>query len=268
MSGRPVGQHRDELVTTATPADVLHGVDVGGRAMNTGSSSVSSTSTSTRNSSNQVAADQSSPPHSGSRESHRAAGGMMGSSFSCEPPERTGIMQGLFSTLRSVWAPSPSSSTVPPSLLNPTALERAAKDAARGIGLAASEGVIRLPRNELLEFPVLVLWRQVLSSAFVLVCDPEDNLVLASNFLSVFVSLLSEKFHNPVVAASPEQFLLHPEVVMELTSKLLPCGQLVFMNPSMAQYVSSPYFQANSYDMAESSDFVEGDVGTENGERS
>jgi hypothetical protein len=46
---------------------------------------------------------------------------------------------------------------------------------------------------------------------------------------------------------------------MDLTSKLLPCGQLMFMNPSMAQYVASTHFQTHSYDMAESSDFVAGE---------
>ena len=30
----------------------------------------------------------------------------------------------------------------------------------------------------------------------------------------------------------------------------------MFMNPSMAQYIASPHFQINSYNMAESSDFV------------
>jgi|TARA_B110000090_G_scaffold200471_1_gene241452 hypothetical protein len=53
--------------------------------------------------------------------------------------------------------------------------------------------------------------------------------------------------------------LQKPEMIMDLTSKLLPCGQLMFMNPSMAQYVASTHFQTHSYDMAESSDFVAGE---------
>ena len=94
------------------------------------------------------------------------------------------------------------------------------------------------------------------ASAFVVVCDPEDNLALASNFLSIFVSLLCEKFQDPGVTAKPEEFLQQPEIAMDLISKLLPCGQLMCMNPSMAQYVASPHYEANSFDMAESSDFV------------
>ena len=293
MSGRPIGQqNRDELITTATPASVLRAVETGNNASmsstthrrnhnrsnnspvssnnsttninsntntNTNTNSNTPFRTKARKGQNGIESDSSSsflsPFASRSRNNKNTT--TTSNAFSCEPPtEKMGMMSGLFSSLRNAWIPSPSTGSMPPRQSSPTAMEQAASDAARGRGLAASEGIIRLPRNELLECSKLIVWRQVLSSAFVLVCDSDDNLVLASNFLSIFISLLSEKMNSSIVASTPELFLQQPEIVMELTAKLLPCGQLIYTNPSMAQYIASPHFQANSYDMAESSDVV------------
>ena len=69
-----------------------------------------------------------------------------------------------------------------------------------------------------------------------------DNVLLASNFLSMFVALLCKEFHDPFIAASPAQFLSSPDTMLTLTHKLLPCGQLLFMHPSMAEYVASDMF--------------------------
>ena len=284
MSGGPMRTHRNELVTTATPAEVLRTAesvadnnprireaaakrltggdgrvgDEGGGSSGSGGGGGSGSGSRSRSGSGSGSGSS----NGGGNSSRRGSSSTRMSTFACEPPER-GLVGGFLSSLREAWVPSPSATSASPPPLASSLMQQASDNGAvqSGGGLAASEGIIRIPRNELLAFPKLVVWRQVLSTAFVLVCDPDDNLALASNFLSMFVSLLCEKFNNPLVTATPEFFLAKPEVVMELTSKLLPCGQLLFMSPSMAQYVSSNAFQANSYDMAESSDFVSEDGG-------
>ena len=272
MSGRPgMGQHRDELVTTATPAELLQGEEI---RRNSNSSNNSTTEGGSNNmyhlngfmskNGNGSAISSNGQQSNGrsSSSSMPSAHNDVGSAFSCEPPERSSIVGGLFSSLKNAWVPSPSSANTSNSSVSQHSTSNHSSHSStqfdRTNTTHASEGTIRLPRNELLEFPKLILWRQVLNSIFVLICNSDDNLVLASNFLSIFVSLLCEKFNDSFVTSKPEQFLEKSEIVMDLTSKLLPCGQLMFMTPSMAQYIASPHFQENSYDMAESSDFVDG----------
>jgi hypothetical protein len=94
----------------------------------------------------------------------------------------------------------------------------------------------------------------VLNSVFVLICEPHvDNVLLASNFLSVYVALLCKEFHDPFIAASPAQFLSSPDTMLTLTHKLLPCGQLLFLHPSMAEYIASDVFQKDDVE-----DYFEG----------
>ena len=289
MSGGPMRTHRSELVTTATPAEVLQTAEsvadnnprireaaakrptggdgrVGDEGGGSSGGAGGGGGRRAGGSGGGRSRSRSGSSNGGGNSSRRGSSSTRSSTFACEPPER-GLVGGFLSSLREAWVPSPSATSVSPPPLASSLMQQASDDGAVQSGgeLAASEGIIRIPRNELLAFPKLVVWRQVLSTAFVLVCDPDDNLALASNFLSMFVSLLCETFNNPLVTATPEFFLAKPEVVMELTSKLLPCGQLLFMSPSMAQYVSSNAFQANSYDMAESSDFVSEEGGSGGG---
>ena len=119
----------------------------------------------------------------------------------------------------------------------------AAAAAATKSGIASGEGAFRITRSDILSSSKTVIWRHVLNSVFVLICEPQvDNTLLASNFLAVYVSLLCKEFHDPFVAASPSQFLSSPDTMLTLTNKLLPCGQLLFMHPSMAEYIASAAF--------------------------
>ena len=129
--------------------------------------------------------------------------------------------------------------------------------------MASGEGVLRMPRSDVLSSSKTIVWRHVLNSVFVLICEPQvDNVLLASNFLAVFVALLCKEFHDPFIAASPAQFLSSPDTMLTLTQKLLPCGQLLFLHPSMAEYIASDvflqedvedYFEGNDPAVAENS---------------
>jgi hypothetical protein len=75
------------------------------------------------------------------------------------------------------------------------------------------------------------------------------------------VTLLCKEFHDPFIAASPAQFLSGPDTMLTLTNKLLPCGQLLFMHPSMADYVASDVFlQEDVEDYFEGNDPAESET--------
>ena len=151
-----------------------------------------------------------------------------------------------------------SSSSSIPSVSSPT---KTSFDYA-ACAIPSGEGVFRMPRSDVLGSPKTIVWRHVLNSVFVLICEPHvDNVLLASNFLSVYVTLLCKEFHDPFIAASPAQFLSSPDTILTLTNKLLPCGQLLFMHPSMADYVASDVFlQEDVEDYFEGNDPAESET--------
>ena len=111
------------------------------------------------------------------------------------------------------------------------------------------EGVFRVPRCELLAEPLVVVWRQVLTSSFVIICDELENLVLASNFLSTLVACVCKVFgEGPGVLSAPERLSSAPGKMLVLMDRLLPGGHLQFMHPSMSDFVTSSSFQPGGPD--------------------
>lgn len=64
--------------------------------------------------------------------------------------------------------------------------------------------MLRLARGPVLSKPKVLVWRQVLGCAYTLICEPQENLLQASNFLSTFVTLLGLHFNDPAVSGSPQ----------------------------------------------------------------
>ncbi|CAK0882125.1 unnamed protein product [Prorocentrum cordatum] len=77
-------------------------------------------------------------------------------------------------------------------------------------GLDYTEGILRLQASVLFEegpalarggwrvfvYPKLVVWKQVDKVVYTLVCEPLDNPLLASNFLTLFVHELNDHFRK------------------------------------------------------------------------
>jgi len=95
------------------------------------------------------------------------------------------------------------------------------------------EGVFRVPAGKVFSTPKIVLWKLVHSCAYTLICEVDENRLLASNFLELFPSILNEHFKNPQISAQPKEFLVKPEEVLLPLHHFLPNGQLLFMNQQL-----------------------------------
>ena len=97
----------------------------------------------------------------------------------------------------------------------------------------AEEGITRLPRGPQCASAKILVWRQILGCGYTLVCDPQENLVMASTWISMFVAVLSKHFNNPRVAENLSIFDDSVEDIVSIVKALLPCGKLLFLNGSV-----------------------------------
>jgi len=95
-------------------------------------------------------------------------------------------------------------------------------------GLDYTEGILRLQASALFDYPKLVVWKQVDKVVYTLVCEPLDNPLLASNFLTLFVNELNDHFRKG--GSVMEEVSARPDEVLAMLNFLLPGGQLLFSN--------------------------------------
>lgn len=91
----------------------------------------------------------------------------------------------------------------------------------------APAGVFRLPSGDPFQEEKTVLWLAVQSLGFALVCDPHENLLLAESTLRLLVKPLLDHLK---LLSSGSDVLLKADKTELILSKLLPNGQLLFLN--------------------------------------
>merc|ERR1719446_1049256 len=91
-----------------------------------------------------------------------------------------------------------------------------------------TEGILRQQASALFEYPKLVVWKQVDKVVYTLVCEPLDNPLLASNFLTLFVHELNDHFRKG--GSIVDEVAARPDEVLAILNFLLPGGQLLFTN--------------------------------------
>ncbi|KAH1169931.1 hypothetical protein KIL84_000916 [Mauremys mutica] len=96
----------------------------------------------------------------------------------------------------------------------------------------APSGVFRLPPGDPFCENKTVLWLGVLSLGFALVCDPQENLMLAENTLRLVVKYLLE--HLKLLNQGSD-VVLKADKTEIILSKFLPHGQLLFLNDQFVQ---------------------------------
>lgn len=101
----------------------------------------------------------------------------------------------------------------------------------------AEEGIIRIPRGPLFECAKILVWRQILGCVYTLVCEPEENLVTASTWISMFVAVLSKHFSNPRISEKRTIFTDHVGDILAILKEMLPCGKLLFLNGSVLDHL-------------------------------
>nr|XP_006113292.1 AP-5 complex subunit sigma-1 [Pelodiscus sinensis] len=96
----------------------------------------------------------------------------------------------------------------------------------------ALSGVFRLPPGDPFCEDKPVLWLAVLSLGFALVCDPQENLLLAENTLRLVAKCLLEHLK---LLSQGSNVVLKADKTELILSKFLPHGQLLFLNEQFVQ---------------------------------
>ncbi|KAM9842836.1 AP-5 complex subunit sigma-1 isoform 1-T3 [Aulostomus maculatus] len=96
----------------------------------------------------------------------------------------------------------------------------------------ADGGVMRLRAGDPFSEETSALWLAVQSLAFVMVCEPHENLLLAEGTLRNLSRHCLEHLH---MLAPGSEVLLKSNRIDVLLSRLLPHGQLLFLNHRFAQ---------------------------------
>eukprot|EP00930_Biecheleria_cincta_P097182 TRINITY_DN88901_c0_g1_i1.p1 TRINITY_DN88901_c0_g1~~TRINITY_DN88901_c0_g1_i1.p1 ORF type:complete len:215 (-),score=48.71 TRINITY_DN88901_c0_g1_i1:74-688(-) len=104
-------------------------------------------------------------------------------------------------------------------------------------GFDYTEGILRLQGSTLFEYPKLVVWKHVDKVVYTLVCEPLDNPLLASNFLTLFVHELSDHFRK--AGSLVDEVSSKPDEILVILDYLLPGGQLLFTNSNLHRYLKS-----------------------------
>ncbi|KAM6394765.1 AP-5 complex subunit sigma-1 [Rhynochetos jubatus] len=98
----------------------------------------------------------------------------------------------------------------------------------------APGGVFQLPPGDPFPEKVTVTWISVLAVALALVCDPQENLSLAEITLRRLAPRLLTSLR---LLGSGADVLLHPDIPDILLQRLLPQGQMLFLNDRFLQAV-------------------------------
>mmetsp|Transcript_64530 Transcript_64530/g.189207 ORF Transcript_64530/g.189207 Transcript_64530/m.189207 type:complete len:201 (+) Transcript_64530:60-662(+) len=104
-------------------------------------------------------------------------------------------------------------------------------------GIDYTEGILRLQASALFEYPKLVVWKQVDKVVYTLVCEPLDNPLLATNFLTLFVHELNDHFRKG--GSMTEEVASRPDEVLAILNFLMPGGQLLFTNFHLYKHFKS-----------------------------
>eukprot|EP01129_Flabellula_baltica_P005411 TRINITY_DN1962_c0_g1_i1.p1 TRINITY_DN1962_c0_g1~~TRINITY_DN1962_c0_g1_i1.p1 ORF type:complete len:187 (+),score=38.47 TRINITY_DN1962_c0_g1_i1:12-572(+) len=97
----------------------------------------------------------------------------------------------------------------------------------------SEEGIFRV-QDDLFVEPVLVLFKVFGQVAYTIVCDEDENILLASNFLLLFTRLLHDHFKKNQQGILNE-YLTKPEELLALLHKLLPGGHLLFLSNTVSR---------------------------------
>lgn len=96
----------------------------------------------------------------------------------------------------------------------------------------ADSGVARLRAGDPFSEEMSALWLGVQSLGFTLVCEPHENLLLAEGTLRNLTRYCLEHMH---MLGQGSEVLLRSNRIDALLSRLLPHGQLLFLNHRFAQ---------------------------------
>ncbi|XP_078382759.1 AP-5 complex subunit sigma-1-like isoform X2 [Oculina patagonica] len=88
-------------------------------------------------------------------------------------------------------------------------------------------GVFRLSSGNPYQVERVVLWKGLANSGFTLVCEKDENRLIAENILDLIIRHLQEYCQ---IILNPSEAILKVDKVAAIIHQFLPNGQLLFMN--------------------------------------
>jgi hypothetical protein len=110
------------------------------------------------------------------------------------------------------------------------------------------EGIVYISEGELFSSPKIVMWYQLNSLAYSMICEEDENRALVASTLPFLckVVLSCDKLTQIQViseskktsqGASAELLLLHVEEVFTILQNYMPNGQLLFISSNFAKHI-------------------------------
>eukprot|EP00005_Dracoamoeba_jomungandri_P013421 CAMPEP_0174271228 /NCGR_PEP_ID=MMETSP0439-20130205/47168_1 /TAXON_ID=0 /ORGANISM="Stereomyxa ramosa, Strain Chinc5" /LENGTH=149 /DNA_ID=CAMNT_0015361087 /DNA_START=92 /DNA_END=541 /DNA_ORIENTATION=- len=103
------------------------------------------------------------------------------------------------------------------------------------------EGIFVLPAGDLFQEHKIVVWAQIQHCAFVLICEEDENRLLASNFIRKFAIIVMDHFKNTQLAMNPKEVSAKLDEILLLLDNFLPDGQLLFSSPHFTAHLQKEF---------------------------
>eukprot|EP01124_Arcella_intermedia_P010139 TRINITY_DN16676_c0_g1_i1.p1 TRINITY_DN16676_c0_g1~~TRINITY_DN16676_c0_g1_i1.p1 ORF type:complete len:176 (+),score=34.41 TRINITY_DN16676_c0_g1_i1:15-542(+) len=104
-------------------------------------------------------------------------------------------------------------------------------------GKIDEEGIFWVPCGELFSHNEIVLWHQIQSVAYVLICDEHENRMQANHFLQIFPKELADYCKFNLQEEKGLEFFTRLEEAFFLLQSFLPNGQLLFTTPNFIKHL-------------------------------
>ena len=92
------------------------------------------------------------------------------------------------------------------------------------------EGVLLIENEELFQSSKNLFWKYYEGHCFVLICNRDENQLMANNFLNILLSILKQEIIDA------------PETLTLILDELMPGGQLMYLTKRSAQEIVNKNF--------------------------
>ncbi|KAM9983330.1 hypothetical protein ACTFIY_000066 [Dictyostelium cf. discoideum] len=88
------------------------------------------------------------------------------------------------------------------------------------------------------------IWKKILGVCFTIVCEDDENRLLASNFLTLFSNVIVDIFKTTITKTiNPMDILPRSDEILLLLNSYLPNGQLLFISNQFSKQIKTNFQQ-------------------------
>ncbi|EGG16692.1 hypothetical protein DFA_07670 [Cavenderia fasciculata] len=87
--------------------------------------------------------------------------------------------------------------------------------------------------------PKYVVWKNLLGVCFTMICDQDENRLLAASFLTSFSNILVDYYKSILSKSSPQEIFSRSDEILVLLNSYMPNGQLLYSSQQFAKHIKS-----------------------------